>query len=168
MIAPEIDPVAIKIGPLKVHWYGLMYLMGFVSSWWVGQWRAKHIDTTWKPEEVGDLIFYFALAIIIGGRLGYVVFYNPSYYLSHPLEVFYIWTGGMSFHGGLLGVLLAMWLYARRIGQPFFAVTDFMVIWVPPGLGLVRIGNFINGELFAALKIRMTLSVSSRRLTPLL
>ena len=148
MIAPEIDPVAIQLGPLKVHWYGLMYLMGFASSWWVGQWRAKHIDKNWKPEEIGDLIFYFALAIIIGGRLGYVVFYNPAYYLSHPLEVFYIWTGGMSFHGGMLGGLVGFYLYARHTNRHMLQAVDFGVMMVPLGLLFGRLGNFINQELW--------------------
>lgn len=148
LIAPDIDPVAIKLGPLKVHWYGLMYLAGFVSAWWVGQWRAKNIDTSWKPQEIGDLIFYFALSIIIGGRLGYVIFYNPSYYLSHPLEVFYIWTGGMSFHGGMLGGLAGFYLYARHTSRQFLQAVDFGVMMVPLGLFFGRLGNFINQELW--------------------
>ncbi|MDH5632528.1 MAG: prolipoprotein diacylglyceryl transferase [Gammaproteobacteria bacterium] len=148
MIVPDINPVAIQLGPLKVHWYGLMYLAGFASAWWVGQWRARHIHRGWKPEEVGDLIFYFALSIIIGGRLGYVLFYNPAYYFNHPLEAFFIWTGGMSFHGGTIGALAGFYLYARHTGRNMVEVADFSIVLVPLGLFFGRIGNFINQELW--------------------
>jgi len=148
MLAPDIDPVAFTIGPLKVHWYGLMYLVGFLGGWALGAHRAGKPGSGWQRAEIGDLLFYLALGTIIGGRLGYVLFYNLGYYLQHPLEILYLWTGGMSFHGGLLGVMAAMWLYARRTGRGFFAVADFVAPLVPIGLGAGRIGNFINQELW--------------------
>lgn len=148
MLAPDIDPVAISLGPLKIHWYGIMYLVGFVGAWWLGTTRARRPGSGWKPDEVGDLIFYGALGVVLGGRLGYALFYNFGYYLKHPIEIFFIWTGGMSFHGGLIGVLVAMWLYGRRTQRTFFTVTDFVAPLVPVGLGAGRLGNFINQELW--------------------
>ena len=145
---PDIDPVALRIGPLAVHWYGLMYLLGFGAGWWLGRVRAKHPDSGWKPQQIDDLLFYVAVGIILGGRLGYILFYGFSDYLTDPLNVFKVWQGGMSFHGGLLGVLVAMGLYCRRHGRTFFQVTDFIAPLVPPGLLAGRIGNFINGELW--------------------
>lgn len=145
---PNIDPVAFSLGPLQVHWYGLMYLVGFVGGYWLGVIRARRPDSGWRTHEISDLLFYVVLGIIVGGRLGYVLFYNASHYLSHPHELFYIWTGGMSFHGGLIGVLIAMWLYGRKTGRPFLAVTDYIAPLVPIGLGTGRIGNFINQELW--------------------
>jgi phosphatidylglycerol:prolipoprotein diacylglycerol transferase len=148
LIAPDIDPVAVQIGPIKVHWYGLMYLIGFAGGWALGAYRAKRPGSGWHPNEVADLLFYVALGVILGGRLGYVLFYNFGHYLRHPIEILYIWTGGMSFHGGLLGVIVAMWLYARRTQRHWLAVTDFLAPLVPVGLGAGRIGNFINQELW--------------------
>ncbi len=148
IIAPDIDPVALRLGPLQVHWYGLMYLIGFLGAWWLGVYRAKRPDSGWQAQEISDLLFYGALGVILGGRIGYVLFYNFGYYLNHPIEVFYIWTGGMSFHGGLLGVIVAMWLYARRTQRTFFAVADFVALLTPLGLGAGRLGNFINHELW--------------------
>jgi phosphatidylglycerol---prolipoprotein diacylglyceryl transferase len=148
MLAPDIDPVAIYLGPLKIHWYGLMYLVGFLGGWWLGIYRAKRPGSGWHPQEVADFLFYAALGVILGGRIGYVLFYNFGYYLAHPIEIFYIWTGGMSFHGGLLGVIIAMWLYARRTHRSFFAVSDFVALLTPLGLGAGRLGNFINHELW--------------------
>ena len=148
LIAPDIDPIAVQFGPLKIHWYGLMYLVGFLGGWAVGVQRSKRPDLGWQRNEVADVLFYIAIGTIVGGRLGYVLFYNLGYYLGHPLEIFAIWTGGMSFHGGLLGVIFALWLYARKTKRHWLAVTDFIAPLVPIGLGAGRIGNFINHELW--------------------
>jgi phosphatidylglycerol:prolipoprotein diacylglycerol transferase len=145
---PDIDPVAFRIGPVQVHWYGIMYLVGFATAWWLGQRRASSANSVLQPEQVGDLIFYGALGAVVGGRIGYVLFYDFGAYLAEPLNIFKIWQGGMSFHGGLLGVLVAMWLFARKQRLAFFEVTDFVAPLVPIGLGAGRIGNFINGELW--------------------
>ena len=145
---PDIDPAALRIGNFAVHWYGLMYLIGFASAWWLGSVRAKRADSGWRAEEIGDLVFYAALGVILGGRIGYVLFYNFGMFLDDPLMLLRIWQGGMSFHGGLLGVLTAMWLYGRHTRRTFFQVTDFIAPLVPIGLGAGRIGNFINAELW--------------------
>ena len=148
MLAPNIDPVAISLGPIKIHWYGLMYVVGFLALWFFASRRAKQPDSGWTAEQVGDFVFYGALGVILGGRLGYMLFYNLPHYLAHPLDVFKVWQGGMSFHGGLIGVLLAMLYFARKTGKTFFTVADFFAPWVPIGLGLGRLGNFINHELW--------------------
>ncbi|MGR6035770.1 MAG: prolipoprotein diacylglyceryl transferase [Candidatus Nitrosoglobus sp.] len=145
---PNIDPVALSLGPIKVHWYGLMYLIGFAGGWWLGRLRAKRPLSDWRPEQADDLVFYCALGVILGGRLGYVLFYGFDHLVADPTSIFKIWQGGMSFHGGLLGVLVAMGIYARKAGKSFFQVTDFIAPVVPIGLGAGRIGNFINGELW--------------------
>ncbi|OUD14434.1 prolipoprotein diacylglyceryl transferase [Thioflexithrix psekupsensis] len=146
---PSIDPVAFSIGPLAVHWYGLMYLFGFTLAWWLG---LRRIRAPYSPlnntEQLSDLLFYCAMGVILGGRLGYVLFYDLASYIAHPLNILQVWRGGMSFHGGLIGVLLAVWLYSRRIQCHFFAITDFIAPLIPIALGLGRIGNFINGELW--------------------
>ncbi|MEW5757657.1 MAG: prolipoprotein diacylglyceryl transferase [Pseudomonadota bacterium] len=144
---PHIDPVALSLGPLKIHWYGLMYLVGFLAAWWLGRRRARQPNSGWTDVMVSDLIFYAALGVVLGGRIGYILFYDFSAFLDHPLLLVKIWQGGMSFHGGLLGVITAMWLFARRHGQTFFQIADFTAPLVPIGLGAGRIGNFINGEL---------------------
>ncbi|MFQ5937512.1 MAG: prolipoprotein diacylglyceryl transferase [Acidiferrobacterales bacterium] len=146
--APYIDPIAIKFGPVGIHWYGLMYVIGFIAGWWLGVYRASRPGSGWRKEEISDLLVYAALGAVLGGRLGYVIFYNPGHYLAHPLEVFQIWKGGMSFHGGLAGVILAMFLYAWKTQRSPIAVTDFIAPLVPIGLGAGRIGNFINHELW--------------------
>ncbi|MBL8199487.1 MAG: prolipoprotein diacylglyceryl transferase [Chromatiales bacterium] len=147
---PEFDPVALRIGPLAVRWYGITYLVGFAAAWYLGRRRAARADSPITPLQVDDLIFYAALGIILGGRIGYMLFYGFDQLLDNPLNIFRIWEGGMSFHGGFLGVLLAMWLYARRLGRGFFQLMDFVAPLVPIGLGAGRIGNFINGELWGA------------------
>ncbi len=145
---PNIDPVALSLGPLQIHWYGIMYLVAFSSAWWLGRYRARQPDSGWKPEQIEDLIFYGALGVVLGARIGYVLFYNFGAFTDNPLMLFKVWEGGMSFHGGALGVLFAMWLYARKQGRGYFEVTDFIVPLVPLGLGAGRLGNFINGELW--------------------
>ncbi|MCH8499736.1 MAG: prolipoprotein diacylglyceryl transferase [Marinobacter sp.] len=145
---PEFDPVAISLGPFKVHWYGLTYLVGFLVGWWLGKLRARKPWSPVKEEQLGDLLFYIAIGVILGGRFGYVVFYNFSQFMGDPLWLLRIWEGGMSFHGGLLGVLIALWWFGRKVGRTFFEIGDFVAPLVPVGLGAGRIGNFINGELW--------------------
>lgn len=149
LIHPQFDPVALAIGPLAIRWYGLMYLTAFMLVLVLGRLRIKqHPDSGWRTKDLDDVLFYGVLGTVLGGRLGYVLFYKLSYYLAHPIEIFYVWEGGMSFHGGFLGVIFAMWLFARRTGKPWLAITDFIAPLVPLGLGAGRIGNFINGELW--------------------
>jgi phosphatidylglycerol---prolipoprotein diacylglyceryl transferase len=145
---PQFDPIALQLGPLAIRWYGLTYLVAFVLFLVLGRIRArKNILQGWKPGDLDDLLLYGILGVVLGGRLGYCLFYKPAHYLANPLEIFYVWQGGMSFHGGLLGVIFAMWLYARRTQRPFLATTDFIAPLVPLGLASGRIGNFINAEL---------------------
>ncbi|MEI7612471.1 MAG: prolipoprotein diacylglyceryl transferase [Betaproteobacteria bacterium] len=152
LIHPQFNPVAVKLGPLSVHWYGLMYLLAFLQFWWLGKRRIQtHPQLSqagWTTEHLDDLLFYGVLGVILGGRLGQILFYEPGYYFANPLEIFAIWKGGMSFHGGFLGVMLAMWLYARKTKQTWLDITDFVAPLVPLGLATGRIGNFINGELW--------------------
>ena len=145
---PTIDPVAIALGPVNVHWYGLMYLVGLVGGALLGLVRSKELGYVFRPQQVWDLLFFVVIGVIVGGRLGYVVFYNLEYYLSHPIELMFIWTGGMSFHGGLLGVLISLWLFSRRIQRTFLEIGDFVAPLCPLGFGAGRIGNFINQELW--------------------
>ena len=144
---PEINPVALDLGFLQVHWYGLMYLFAFAGGWLYGIYRAK-TRAPWNTEMVGDLLFYVALGVVLGGRVGYILFYDFAHYIEAPLDVFKVWQGGMSFHGGLLGVTLAMWLFAKKTEQSFLQVADFVAPLIPIGLFTGRIGNFINGELW--------------------
>ena len=145
---PQIDPVAINLGPVKVHWYGIMYLIGFLLFWWLGKIRARRDYTVVRPEQVGDLLFYGMLGVILGGRVGYIVFYNLPQFFADPLILFRVWEGGMSFHGGLLGVIVAFWLFQRRQGWGLWKTLDFVAPLTPLGLGAGRIGNFINAELW--------------------
>ena len=145
---PAMDPVAISLGPVNVHWYGLMYLVGFVAGALLGRVRSRRQDSKWQSQQVWDLLFFIAIGVIVGGRLGYVVFYNLEYYLDRPIEWLFIWSGGMSFHGGLLGVLASLWLFSRRTQKSFLEVGDFVAPLCPLGFGVGRIGNFINQELW--------------------
>ena len=144
---PQIDPVALDLGPIQVHWYGLMYLFGFLGFWLYGSWQAKR-HSYWNAEWVSDFLFYGALGVILGGRIGYVLFYDFSGFLDNPIDIFAVWQGGMSFHGGLIGVAVAMWLFARKVQRSVLEVADFVAPIVPLGLFFGRIGNFINGELW--------------------
>jgi phosphatidylglycerol:prolipoprotein diacylglycerol transferase len=148
IIYPHINPIAFHIGPLPVHWYGLMYILGFFCAWGLCELRAKRPNSGWKKDEVSDLIFFGALGVVLGGRTGYELFYNFPDFITHPWVIFKVWDGGMSFHGGLMGVLLTLWLYGRKIHKSLFELTDFVAPVVPLGLAAGRIGNFINGELW--------------------
>ena len=145
---PEIDPVIFSIGFLKIRWYGLMYVVGFVFAWWLAKRRCRRPDSPVTPDQVDDLVFYSMLGVIVGGRIGYALFYGTEQLFSDPFYLFRITEGGMSFHGGLAGVLIAMWLYGRKLGHTMWRMTDFVAPLVPLGLGFGRIGNFINGELW--------------------
>ncbi len=155
LMHPQIDPVALQLGPLAIHWYGLTYLAAFGLFMWLGQRRLGHPpfdrmvrQGTWGGRDVEDILFLGVMGVVLGGRLGYCLFYKPAHYLAHPLEVFAVWQGGMSFHGGLLGVMLAMAWFARSRQRPFLQVMDFVAPCVPTGLAAGRVGNFINGELW--------------------
>jgi phosphatidylglycerol:prolipoprotein diacylglycerol transferase len=151
LVHPQFDPIAIQLGPIGIHWYGLTYLVAFGLFLWLASLRARqpqYAQLGWNRREVEDLLFWGVLGVVIGGRLGYVLFYKPGYYAAHPLEVVMVWKGGMSFHGGLLGVIGAVALYARQRGRPFFEITDLIAPCVPLGLASGRVGNFINGELW--------------------
>ena len=148
LLHPQFDPVAFSLGPLSVRWYGLMYLVAFVQFILLGRYRIRTRPGLLTVEQLDDLLFYGMLGVILGGRLGQVLFYEPAYYLAHPLEILAVWKGGMSFHGGFLGVLAAMGLWSRKHRIAWFDVTDFIAPLVPLGLAAGRIGNFINGELW--------------------
>ena len=146
---PEIDPVAISIGPVAIRWYGIAYIVGIGLGWWLGRRRAARDPWRgWTPRHVDDVVFFLALGAVLGGRVGYVLFYDFPRFVSEPLVVLRIWEGGMSFHGGLLGVIAAAAWFARRHRLGLFVVSDFIVPLVPPGLGFGRIANFVNGELW--------------------
>ncbi|WP_339080399.1 prolipoprotein diacylglyceryl transferase [Pseudomonas sp. TMP9] len=145
---PQIDPVALALGPLKIHWYGLMYLIGIGGAWWLASRRVNAFAPSWNKEKLSDLVFWVAMGVILGGRLGYVLFYDLAAYIAEPARMLRIWEGGMSFHGGFIGVMLASWWFGKRNGKSFFELMDFIAPLVPIGLGAGRIGNFINAELW--------------------
>jgi phosphatidylglycerol:prolipoprotein diacylglycerol transferase len=156
LIHPEFNPVAVQVGPLAVHWYGVTYLVAFALFMLLARRRLRHPSYAqaalpWRMSDVEDLLFWGVVGVILGGRLGYCLFYKPGYYAVHPLEVLYVWQGGMSFHGGMLGVIAAMALWARLRGRAWLEVTDFIAPCVPTGLAAGRVGNFINGELWGRL-----------------
>ena len=144
---PEIDKVIVELGPLSIRWYGLMYVLGVVAFYLLGKWRVRRGLSDWRIQDLADLVFYGVVGVIVGGRVGYVVFYGMGTFLTDPLMLLRIWEGGMSFHGGLLGVLAACWVFARRSQRSFLEVADFAAPLAPLGLGLGRLGNFINAEL---------------------
>lgn len=145
----QLDPIAIQLGPLAVHWYGVMYLLAFASAWWLGRIRINQGRLPGADENAfGDLLFYGMLGVVLGGRIGYILFYDLQTYLAHPLQIFEVWKGGMSFHGGLLGVLIAALWWSRKHRLHFFDVVDFVAPLIPLGLGFGRFGNWINGELW--------------------
>jgi len=150
IVFPDISPVAFELGPVEVHWYGLMYLLSFIFVYALARYRAPKLGLSLNTDALDDVIFYGAMGVIIGGRLGYMLFYAGSTLLTEPWKFFAVWQGGMSFHGGLVGVILAMFVFAKRHGLRFLDVTDFIAPFVPVGLGLGRIANFINSELWGS------------------
>jgi phosphatidylglycerol:prolipoprotein diacylglycerol transferase len=155
LIHPEIHPVALQLGPLAIHWYGLTYLAAFGLFFFLATLRLKHQPYAsitgpgaWSRRDIEDILFLGVMGVVVGGRVGYCLFYKPAYYASHPLEIFYVWQGGMSFHGGLIGVLVSQWWFARTRQRPWLQVMDFIAPCVPTGLAAGRAGNFINGELW--------------------
>jgi phosphatidylglycerol:prolipoprotein diacylglycerol transferase len=149
LVHPGFDPVALQIGPLAIRWYGLMYLVGFAVAYFLGRVRlGRGLGNGVTSEVLDDLLFFIVLGVVLGGRLGYVLFYKPGYYLAHPAEILAVWQGGMSFHGGFLGVLLAVWFVARKHDLRWLALTDFVAPLIPLALAAGRLGNFINGELW--------------------
>ncbi|MEZ5470762.1 MAG: prolipoprotein diacylglyceryl transferase [Marinicella sp.] len=147
----DFDPIFLSIGPLDIHWYGITYLIGFGFYFLLGKYRLKKYPSSWNDEQLSDFLFYGALGVIIGGRLGWVLFYNDASIINNPLLPFKIWEGGMSFHGGLTGVLLAMWYFKNKAKKSFFEISDFIAPLVPTGILAVRLGNFLNGELWGRL-----------------
>lgn len=151
LVHPHIDPIALQIGPLAIHWYGLMYLVAFGLFYYLGLQRVRRhefVQRGWKPRDIEDLLFFGVLGVVLGGRIGYVLFYKPTYYWANPLEILSVWKGGMAFHGGLLGVIAAMAVFAWMRQRSFLEVTDLIAPCVPTGLAAGRLGNFINGELW--------------------
>lgn len=147
----DFDPVFIALGPLKIHWYGITYLIAFACYWLLGLWLMKIKSTGWNKDQLSDFMFYGAMGVVVGGRLGWILFYNDVSLLQDPLLVFKVWQGGMSFHGGLLGVVIAMFYFKHKTQKTFFQIADFVAPLVPAGIISVRLGNFINGELWGRL-----------------
>ena len=150
---PAIDPVLLTLGPVQIRWYGLMYVIGFIAAYLLVMYQAKRFGWRLMSLHLDNLHLYLILGVVIGGRLGYAMFYNPSYYLAHPLDIAAIWTGGMSFHGGCVGALGAGWLYCRRSDLDFWKAADLFIVTVPIGLFFGRLGNFINGELYGRITL---------------
>ncbi len=148
MLAPNIDPIALRLGDVNLRWYGIMYLLAFLCAWLLGRYRASLTSNNWTKDQFDDVLTLGMFGVILGGRIGYVLFYDFQSFLADPLEIFKVWNGGMSFHGGLLGVLIAMFFAARKMQRSVWEVTDFIAPLVAPGLLFGRIGNFINGELW--------------------
>ena len=144
----DIDPIALDLGPLQIHWYGLMYLVGFTAAWWLGVRRARQPNSGWNEQQISDMIFWGAMGVVLGGRVGYVIFYHFERFLDDPLWLFAVWEGGMSFHGGLLGVIAVLYWFGRQHNKSLFEMGDFVAPLIPIGLGAGRIGNFIGGELW--------------------
>lgn len=144
----NFDPVAFTIFDWGIHWYGLMYVFAFVSAWWLARLQTRRQYPDWNYEEIDDLLFYGGLGVILGGRIGYILFYSFSDFVSDPLMLFKVWTGGMSYHGGMLGVMVAMIFFNRKYKKGYFNILDFGAPLIPLGIGFGRIGNFINGELW--------------------
>lgn len=145
---PDINPIAFSLGPLAVHWYGLMYLIGFLAGWGLLSFRARKNSRGFTSNQLSDVVFFAAIGAILGGRIGYVLFYDFEYFIANPIFLFQTWKGGMSFHGGLLGVMIALWICSNKLKKTFLELTDLIIPVVPIGLGAGRIGNFINGELW--------------------
>ncbi len=145
---PQINPVLISLGPIKIHWYGVMYLLAFSLAWLLGNWRAKKSAGVWSKDNINDLVFYCVVGVVIGGRLGYMLFYSLPNFFSAPMTLFKVWEGGMSFHGGLIGVLISIWWFSKKFNKHFFEVADFTAPLVPLGLAAGRLGNFVNSELW--------------------
>ncbi|MGP1930212.1 MAG: prolipoprotein diacylglyceryl transferase [Arsenophonus sp. ET-YP4-MAG3] len=162
IVFPNIDPIVFSIGPITLYWYGLMYLFGFIFALWLAKRRVNKINCGWTKNEIENLLYMGFLGVFIGGRLGYVLFYNLPTFLNNPLYLFKVLDGGMSFHGGLIGVIFVIWWYARKTNRYFFQVADFIAPLIPFGLGMGRIGNFINGELWG----RVTLNTPWAMLFP--
>ena len=149
LMYPQFNPVAIVIGPLKIHWYGLMYLLSFLFFLYAAKWRIRKVGHQILSEKmIDDFLFYGALGVVIGGRIGYCLFYQPEFYLSHPLDILKTWDGGLSFHGGMLGVFAAIYWFTRKLNCSFFVLSDFVAPFIPVCLLFGRLGNFINGELW--------------------
>lgn len=145
---PYINPIAFTLGKMRVYWYSLMYLIGFCIAWMLAKWRVRRYNLPWSSQQISDLIFFGALGVILGGRIGYMLFYNPAHLWADPASIYRVWQGGMSFHGGLIGVVIASWLCSLKIKKPFLEIMDFTAPLAPLGLAAGRIGNFINGELW--------------------
>ena len=148
LVFPQFDPVAISVGPINIHWYGIMYIIAFGGAWILADYRRKQAPSQWSSEQISDLVFYGAMGAVLGGRLGSVFFYNIDRFIEDPFWLFRVWEGGMSFHGGFIGVLIAMYLYSNSIGKKFWETLDFIAPCVPLGIGAGRLGNFIGGELW--------------------